>query len=358
MKRILGLLLLCALLSACGADRSKKPPKEDIGHLVKTMVVGEKESSQIRSYPGRVIANKRVEMAFQVPGTIIEFPVVNGQGVVKGELLTRLDPRDYQHKLDEEMAKLIQRRDNHTRAEDLVSTGTISQAMYDEIRAKYDVSRAKTAAAQKALDDTYLRAPFTGIVAKTHVENFEEVEAKEQILSLQDISDVDIIIDVPEQDFANTKGRVGVPHADITLPHIVKFPALPHREFPVKLKEYATEANPVTQTYEITLTMRAPTDVNILPGMTANFILLDELEDKRQAFLIPVNAVAIDENGNNYVWIVNPELMRVHKRIIKVGEVTKDKIRIIDGLKIGERIVTAGVPYLENGMKVRLYSKE
>jgi len=53
------------------------------------------------------------------------------------------------------------------------------------------------------------------------------------------------------------------------------------------------------------------------------------------------------------VWVVDPEIMRVKRRAVRVGSVTGRSIRILDGLLPNERIVTAGVDYLQEGMKVR-----
>ena len=57
---------------------------------------------------------------------------------------------------------------------------------------------AQQKAAQDALDDSSLRAPFSGVIAKKYVDNFQDVRAKQAIVSLQDISSVDILVDVPE----------------------------------------------------------------------------------------------------------------------------------------------------------------
>ena len=68
---------------------------------VRTMTLGPVESGPVRSFPGRVQSarGRRVDVAFRVPGTIVELPLKTNQAVAKGQLLARLDPRDFETRL-------------------------------------------------------------------------------------------------------------------------------------------------------------------------------------------------------------------------------------------------------------------
>jgi multidrug efflux system membrane fusion protein len=104
--------------------------------------------------------------------------------------------------------------------------------------------------------------------------------------------------------------------------------------------------------------MPAPDDVTILPGMTANLVVFENTGNSPHEFYVPINAVATDPNGKFYVWILDEKTMQVHKRNVEAGEMRGQDILIKSGLQNGERIVVAGVPYLDEGMKVRYFSKE
>jgi len=160
MRLILFYWLLIFLLSSCGKGKVEAPEKPDVGTLVKTVVVGEESAQREVSFPGRVIANKQVDLAFQVSGQIIEFPVKKGQPVEKNKLLAKLDSRDYQHRYNAESANLEKSKQHYDRAEELLESGTISKAMYDDRKAAYDIAIARTAQSKKALDDTNLLAPL------------------------------------------------------------------------------------------------------------------------------------------------------------------------------------------------------
>jgi len=350
------LLCACLLMLTCSDD---KGTDRDEARLVKTMVLKPTTEKAVRIFPGRVIASNKVDLGFLVNGQIIEFPVVNGQVVQKDQLLARLDPRDYQHRVDGEAAELLKAELNYERAKELVRTGTIAVSTYDDRKSRYEVAKAKTATAQKALDDTNLRAPFSGLVANTYVENYQNVRAKENILSLQDINHIDITIDLPETDMMKVEAiRRGEDLHGKEIDHVVVFESVPGKEFQVSIKEYETEADPVTQTYKVTFTMPAPEGLNILPGMTANFVVEPKVkEGEVESYLVPASALVTAPDEKRFVWVVNQETMEVHEREVTLGEATGKSVRVLTGVKKGEHVVTAGVNYLEEGMKVREYVK-
>lgn len=158
---------------------------------------------------------------------------------------------------------------------------------------------------------------------------------------------------MPERDVVNVEclKRADCAH-DIGL---VTFASTPARAFSATVKEYATRANPDTQTYELTLTMPRPKGINVLPGMTATVVHVQPTEEKQTAIVVPRIAVDQAENGVFYVWVVDMDTMMVRKQEVKVGDKTGDTLQVLAGLSPGDRIVTAGIYLLKEGMKVRLF---
>lgn len=331
----------------------KLPPEPSVVRPLKTIVVGGAILPAGRRYPGRVRANEEVDLAFQVAGPLIELPVKRGQPVEKGTLLARVDPRDYENKLAARKAVEQKRKLDVERFTKAFNLGAATEKEVDDAKAIYDMAEAEWKIATKALADTYLHAPFAGVIANTFVENFQNVQAKQPVLSLQDISSVAIEVSVPEERIARYKKGEGKPRFVIT------FEYLPGREFEVTIKEYATEADPVTQTYPITFVMLSPRDVTILPGMTAT------LQEYRQAahgvqgagHILPLSAVPVDGLGQYYVWALRQaegDQYTTHRVNVKVGEMMADSIMILDGVDRGDRVAAAGVHFLQEGQRVRL----
>ena len=174
------------------------------------------------------------------------------------------------------------------------------------------------------------------------------MRAKQSIVSLDDVSRVEILIDVPELTMATIK-TAG------TGKGFAEFAAVPGKKYPVTLKEYATRADPKTQTYQVVLQMPQPDDLNVLPGMTATVTGSPPAAEREEdRFIIPAIAVFADESGVSHVWVVERETMKVQRRQIKTGDLTGEaSIRILDGLKSGETIAITGVAQLREGMQVR-----
>ncbi|MEM1244171.1 MAG: efflux RND transporter periplasmic adaptor subunit [Pseudomonadota bacterium] len=347
------ILLILISLVACKPDNSQ--PKAITPKLVKTLVVTDANTSQYRSYPAKVSASQKVNLSFEVPGRLIELPAKEGKEFKKGELLAKLDPRDYQIQVDKELAKYEHARITYERYKILLPSNAVSRAQYDEKRSMALLAKANLEDAEKSLKDTELYAPFSGIVAKRYVENYQYVQARQKILSLQDISDIEIIINIPEQDISRADDIESLSEGKKTgqVVGVATFPALPGREFPVRVKEVKTEADINTQTYQVTLIMPLPEKSIILPGMTAA-VKIKFGKSKETSFNIPIEAVSTDAQGKQFVWLVDPKTSRVKKQMIELGQATGNTVVVEKGLENGDRIVVAGVAYLEPNMAVKV----
>ena len=208
---------------------------------------------------------------------------------------------------------------------------------------------AKRKMAKDALEDTYLRAPFPGLIAKRLVDNYDEVRAGQPIVKLQGIDKVEILVNVPESEMAPVRKK----SKEVTA--MAEFPAAPGKKYKLTLKEYATQADADTQTYQVVLVMPQPKDIHVLPGMTASVMITQKnSRRKKAAVIIPAIAVMGEPGKGTFVWIYDPKNMTVHKKQVKAWEmVGSANIEILDGLKGGETIVVAGVTKLQEGMKVK-----
>ena len=357
---VLGVALLAAGVLAAMLLSSPKPrPLARVPvRPVKTMTVGEAVPATMHNYPGKVQATQRVVMSFDVPGAVESLPVIDGQKVSKSEVLARLDPRDYQNTLNARKAVEHERQVDMVRVKEARSHKVATDTEVDQAVALYEVAKAETAIAQKAVDDTVIHAPFDGVVAYTIVRQYQKVTAKEPILSVQDLSTLEVVVYVPEQ--VITEGPGLIDRAKI----VATFDQVPGRDFPMTVKEHAMEADRATLTYRVTLQMPAPKDVSILPGMSAtvNVTIPPSLQrDASESYLLPLTAVPADGHKQFYVWLVEPaqnDLYTVKRQDVTVGPMTKNEVTVTKGISRGQRVVTAGAHLLENGQLVRLLPSE
>ena len=335
-------------ISGCSKKKEEVEVKE-VARPVKFLTVEGKSSGKEVKYPGRVRASQRVDLAFQVAGPLIELPVTEGQNVKKGEIIARILPRDFETEIAKAKAKALDAEQQFQRYRDLYVKKQVSKADFDKYKSQADIAKARQKETEDTLSDTYLRAPFTGVIAKRYVENFEDVQAKAPIVSIQDISEIEVLVDVPESVMVTLKqGAKKIA--------VAEFAAAPGKQYPLSLKEYSTEADPRTLTYQVTLLMTQPEDITVLPGMTANVIGTTETgqtEVTTSIITIPAAAVFADETGSSHVWTVNRETMTVNSRQVETGSLTgAADISIISGIEPGETIAVTGVTQLRENMKV------
>jgi membrane fusion protein, multidrug efflux system len=344
------------LLALAGCEQPAPPPRAvaDVSRPAQILEVTAATLGSDLRFPGRVRAVQRVELAFNVPGQIVELPVDEGAVVKAGALLARLDPAAYQTVLDVAQAELDAATAEYERLRQLWERSqAVARAEVDRKRTAMEVARSRFAAAQKDLTDTRLTAPFAGIVARRLAENFQNVQAKEPVVSLQNPDALEIVIHVPERVVRGEPRRAA---------GFAVFDDLPERRLPVALKSFATEADPQTQTYEVVLGLTPPPDLRLLPGMgvevlpdTAAALIevgAEGAADAAAPVLIPLAAVAATAEGEPTVWVVDPESDRVSRRNIQTGAIDGADVAVLSGLAPGERIVTAGVHSLLEGMRV------
>ncbi len=345
------LLAFCLLLGGCKDAKEVEMP--DPVKPVKLFKVQAEQEKLKMSLPGRVRAAQRSELSFKVSGPLEKLPVVEGQQVEKGDLVAQILPRDFQTAINEAKARELEAEQQYNRYKQLYSKRQVSKADFDRYRALRDVARAQLEDARNALKDTTLVAPFDGVIAKRYVENFQKVTEKEPIVYLQLIDKLEILIDVPELMMAQFKQGGDL---EVT----AEFDSVPGNLYPLTVKEFSTDADPATQTYQVVLVMDQPEEANILPGMTAKVTVMSkEGTPGDNTILVPAIAVLNDADGKNYLWVFNRDSKTVTKTDIELGNLSGSKnVLVVGGLQGGEEVIISGVTKLQDGMEVRPWENQ
>jgi RND family efflux transporter MFP subunit len=311
---------------------------------LRTIEVGNISNIRNAQLPGRARSAQEVDLAFDVSGTLIERPVSIGSQVKEGDLIARLDPRDFQANLRAAEADARIAKRNFDRGAELVATNFISEAEFDRLEARVDISQASLELAQKALTDSEIYAPFSGVIATLSVENFQSVRAKAPIARLLGVDMIEMVVNVSENQMAN-------------LPFIdnieVEFDALPGVRLPATITEISSEASQTTRTFPITLSMKQPADRKVLAGMAGTAHVTGTPDDEGAlGYVIPAGALFGEPVGNiSKVWVVQQD-NTVSSRQVSVGRVTAGGVQILEGLQGGDLIATAGIHTLSEGQEV------
>jgi len=274
----------------------------------------------------------------------------------------------------------------YQRAAQLYPPGIISKAELDRATAQRDAARAALESArqsstmtdigpraeeirgaaaqvkqmQAALDyantqlvSTEIKAPVTGTVLQRIVERGEMVTpsamgesgARTSVVSLADLNDLQIELDISQQDFARLKmGQRAevIPEA---------FPNLKYMGF---IAEIAPEANRAKATVQVKVKVENP-DEQLLPEMNARVNFLDDsarTDNKPVARVLAPKAAVVHRDGSDFVFVVKGN--RVEQRVIRLGEATGDFYNVLEGLSGGESAAVSGADKLRDGDRVKV----
>lgn len=349
-----------SLLSTACSKKQEVAQKQEI-RPVKTILVQSQGLNGIRNFPGRIEANKKVELAFRVSGKVNELLVKEGDSVAKGDTIAKLEATDFKLAVDDKKALFKRAEKDYSRGKKLVKQGHISRMDFDKLEAGFLSSQADFKLAKQQLMYTELKAPFKGTIAVRHIQNFEEVQAKQGVVTLNDNSVLEVKFDVPENLILglrkmNVTESSEQSQAENKTPVFAIFQSHSDKEYPLSYKEVSTKANDTTQTFSVTYTMPSPDDVNILPGMTTT-VKIDLSKNKKNMsnlIYLPVSAVVANVELKGTVWVVDEKTMEVNPVQVEVGTMNAQSIEITQGLEQNQRVVIAGVPFLYKGLKVTL----
>jgi RND family efflux transporter MFP subunit len=365
-SKALGLLLTTLLvIAACG--KQEVTTKDEI-RPVRALKLTSLEPFGGRWYPGKATATQVANLSFRVSGAVERILVDIGARVTRGDLLARLDPQDYQVALSRARAELRKAEAGFELAgaeyERVVRVyekdpGAVSKSLVDVRKAQLDSAKAGIVAAQAAVkrarDDlgyTALKAPYDGEVVEKFVEQFEEVQASQQIIRVLDPSRIEFTVNIPETLMENID-KVKEFGA------FVVFDAYPDAEVPAQIKEVGREASKTTRTYPVTLIMNQPENFKILPGMAGkakgNKKATAKIAEQEGlvGIEVPVTATFSDQGQQTFVWVIDENSKKVNKRAVKIINLTQNGA-LVTGLEQGEMIATAGANMLVEGQQVRI----
>jgi RND family efflux transporter MFP subunit len=345
---------LSVFVAACGQEA---PPEQvEVARPIKMMSVGVGAIGGTLEVPGSVAAAQSADLSFEVSGRMMERIVEEGQLVEAGEVVAKLDSRDYVAQRNGARARRDTAKADYDRYRVAYEKNAVTEQQVSRSKGQLDVTQAEFDIAEKALQDTELKAPFAGRIARRLVDDFANVRPKEAVIVLQDESSLELRVAVAERDWG--RGNTGLPREELTrrINPRVEIAARRGRFFPAYIKEASNSADPVTRTYEVTFGFENPADANISPGMTGKIIVdlyTESLAAEEGTISVPSNAIFADADGGPHVWVVDPASMRVAERAVEPGELTGAMVPILSGLSDGDIVVVSGVNSLADGMLVR-----
>ncbi len=354
-RSVLGLIGVATLLVAC----SKPAPPEEPVRAVKVLTVGLATFDSGLEYAGEVKARVESRLGFRVAGKITQRTVEVGQRVKAGQVLARLDPRDYQLATDAGRAQVVAA----TTQRDLAAADLARyKALKDQnfiSGAELERREATLKAAQAALDQaqaqlagqgnqaayTQLVADVSGVVTAVEAEVGQVVTAGTPVVRIAQDGPRDVVFAVPEDKLAR------VPAGST----VTVRPWSGGASMTGTVREVAASADPVTRTFPVKVTLPASGGADAWPlGATAYVVPQPAGPQSDGVIKLPTSALRQEGRGSA-VWVLDPATLTVRSQPVQIATADGNEAVIAGGLQPGQQVVSTGVHVLSPGQKVTVF---
>lgn len=295
--------------------------------------------------PASVSESRETKLSFRVGGPLIMLNDIVGSYVKAGDVIAKIDPRDFKIALDATEARYKLAKAEYERYKKLVEQGSVSKSVFDQMETSYTLAKTDYESASNAFVDTELKAPFSGYINGVFVNNFEEVIPGSPIVSFLDISKFEVNGWISVKDAA----YVG---AETAFTCIVK-QGKEEVRIPGKLKEIGSKTSFSKQSLPITITINSSDEVKLWAGMPTYLEITKGSAQTNASVFVSVGSVFTRDNMTK-VWVFNADSNTVSSQVVTTGKVLDNgKVEILKGLSGNETIVCAGANYLFEGQKVK-----
>jgi RND family efflux transporter MFP subunit len=369
-SRIIPVLVILVILAVVGIagwavyQRTLGRPPE-----VQTATVILKQAGQagtVLTGSGYIVTqHKYIVIGTKILGQIVAEPIEEGQHVKVGDLLARIDDRDYQAQLrqanadrDLAVANVNLKGARAARIRELHKEGVQSKDALDDAENQLAVAEAELNKAVGAIDfakfnvsQTVIKSPINGVVLQKYRELGDTITAFGQspggggatdIAQLADLSDMRCEVDINESDIA--KVTMGTPATVIP-------DAYPDNPFPARVVKIYPEADRQKGTVKVEVKILQPDLKIIKPEMSAKVTFQSITTQKVAAAMVLVPKKAIVTEGNaNSVWVVRGDL--AHSIAIVLGREFQDGVEVRSGLSGGETVIVVPPVGIHEGQAV------
>lgn len=354
----LGGLLLATV--GCSGD---PPPADPAPRAVRSTVVENAKVTRSRTFSGTSRASQQSRLSFKVGGTVTELPVSPGDRLRRGQLVARIDPFQYELEVERAEADLLRARasernaqSTYERTKELYADNNASRGDLDSTRANAESAKAQTRSAEKMVELSRLQVSYTELraredcsVASVDSEVNENVGTGATVATVNCGDSIEVEVAIPESLIGQiTEGMLTS----------VLFAAKPGETFSGNVTEVGVAAGGGGATFPVKISINGGHS-ELRTGLAAEVRF--DFAQPAGVLTVPLSAVVQGTEGT-FVFTAEPlgdaegqELLaRVSRRAVEVGELTADGLEVVSGLVPGDRVITAGLSSIYDGLEVRL----
>lgn len=371
--RLSWIILIVLAVSGCS-----EPPPEQAQPIprVKTIVIGEKAQGQIRRISGKLIAADSSILSFAVSGTVEKVGVSAGQAVNAGQVLASLQKRPFElavknarAELNIARAQLNEKQKRFKRMQELIEENIVSRSELDIAEAELSTSQGNLQSAQSDLEsaprdlkNTTLTAPFAGRLARRSIDPFQETSVGKEAFVLESKGSLQAEVLVPETMIRN------VDHGQAVQ---VDFPTLENVQVDGEVVEIGSQVQ-AGNAFPVKIQLGA-SESDLRPGMSAAVLFnFKNYLENQDVYMVPITSIAIEagllsnygkdpsqrETDQAPLYVFDQASSTIKLRKVRIGDLRGNLLEVFEGLEPGDRVVTAGVAFLQDDMQVRLWDSD
>ena len=358
MRVIILILFTTVLLGGC--DKQEETVELPL-RSVKHQKISYSTGKLVKTFSGVTKAELEANLSFRVSGRVEKMPVNVGDKLAKGQLVARLDNKDYAVLYEQAKAELASAKASLRSAESeynrtigLYEKRNASKSQLDTARATAESAKAQVKAnnqqveaARLQLSYTNLYSPQECVVSTIPVKENENVSSGQEVARVNCGKKIEVEVGVPESYIDAVKENQKV---------TVTLNAIDDSRFSGKVTEISSGSSEQASAFPVTVELDGDHE-SLRAGLAAEVEFTQSNGDDENYFILPVTAVAHDEQGDFAFILETGEKDKqgiVRKKYVEVKEIVQQGVRVTSGLEDGDNVVTAGVTVIRDGMTVRV----
>lgn len=293
---------------------------------------------QSRQSVGSVTAVNGTTLATEVSGTVVEIAFTPGADVQTGDLLVRLEDSVEAANVEQAKAELELAEKELRRAQDLFKRNSIPQSDLDNAEARLAAAKATVRAQEALLAKKRLAAPFAGRLGIRQISLGQFLSPGTPIVGLQSMDPIQVEFSLPQKELGFLREGLEVRASADGLPETMTG----------SVTAISPQVDPATRNVKVQALFENPEGL-LRPGMFVDVEVV--LPEKREVLIIPQTAVIYNAYGDSVYLVKDGEEggLVAEQKFIRRGERRGDFVEVVDGLEVGDHIVSQGGFKLRNG---------
>ncbi len=339
---LLGVLGLSLALASCGTNsqsKTKNGEKAEPGIPVEVTKVSTGSVAAFFSGTSTLGVEDEAEVVAKVSGVVAQILVEEGETIQAGQVLARLDDERLAVLAAQAEANFRKLENDFNRNKELFNRKLISAEEFQGAKYEYESQKAAFDLAKLDLEYSSIRAPIGGVIADRRIKVGKMVLTNEAVFKITGLDPLRAVLYVPEKEIIKL---------NIGQSATISVDALESSTYRGTIERISPVVDPTTGTVKVTVGVRNR-EKKLKPGMFVRVNIIYDVHEN--TLLVPKDAI-LAEDTESAVFVIVDSL--AYRRVVLTGYSNEGQIEIVNGIKLGETIVTTGQGSLKDSAKVEI----